>query len=148
MVEGRKMYDLVAVPEQGAGGGLLLFKGTESLVGAAATATTTPTDAGGGEDGQEGNTQAEPWSALGLSRTETSRLLFRTCAGGEGLRAPTTFAVLGNRPLPCGEWVHVACDISKVGGNFVIRECSFDLLVESPAFADEHQTTRHNTHNP
>ena len=108
MVDGRKVYDLEVVRDQGAGG-LLLFKGTESLAGAATT-TTTPAD---GE--QEDDAPAEPWSALGLSLTETSRLLFRTCAAGEGLRAPTTFAVLTNRPLPCGEWVHLACDISQVG---------------------------------
>lgn len=108
VVDGRKVYDLEIVRDQGAGG-LLLFKGTESLAGAATT-TTTPAD---GE--QEDDAPAEPWSALGLSLTETFRLLFRTCTAGEGLRAPTTFAVLTNRPLPCGEWVHVACDISQVG---------------------------------
>lgn len=107
MVDGRKVYDLETVRDQGAGG-LLLFKGTESLAGSATT--TTPFD---GE--QEDDAPMEPWSALSLSVTETSRLLFRTCAAGEGLRAPTTFAVLANRPLPCGEWVHVACDISTVG---------------------------------
>lgn len=124
VVEGRKMYDLELVREEGSGG-LLLFKGTESLLPPTAADADAAGGGGGGdddelegalEDGSSGDRQG-PWSALGLSLTDTSRLLFRTCAKGEGLRAASTYAVLGNKHLRGGEWVHVACDISKVRGT-------------------------------
>lgn len=119
MADGRKVYDLEVVPDAlERSGGLLLFKGTESLMLASSTAAAAGADAAAeaGHDGGDGGTDKSPapWSALGLSLTDTSRLLFRTCAAGEGLRASSTFAVLGNRALPFGEWVHVACDISRV----------------------------------
>jgi len=105
-VDGRKTYDLELVRDAGAGG-LLLFKGTEagSLVEAGGDG-----EAGGASGADAG--APTPWSVLGLSLTDTSRLLFRSCAAGEGLRASSTFAVLGSRHLPFGEWLHVACDVS------------------------------------